>query len=176
MVKSRTLKSVLREHVDKDQTIDFMSIDVEGHEKQVLLSNDWQAFRPKVLCIEATLPFTNELCHQSWNPILTENGYEFAYFDGVNRFYVANEASHLLARFSAPVNVLDYFQTNATATLREENAVLKEFYEAITGQSFKSGAEPKETLQFPARCASWLARGINRFRTPEANPAQKRSA
>ncbi|WP_020485677.1 FkbM family methyltransferase [Methylomonas sp. MK1] len=35
-----------------EKKIDFMSIDVEDHELQVLQSNDWSAFRPAVLLVE----------------------------------------------------------------------------------------------------------------------------
>jgi len=164
VVETRTMKSVLDEYLVQGQAIDFISIDVEGHEKQVLESNDWKVYRPKVFCIEATLPFTNIPCHHDWDNILTENNYHFAYFDGVNRFYVATEAKHLLNRFHAPLNVLDHFQSNLTAQLRHQNALLKDFYETVNGHSFDSRKTFPTTLRLPARCASWVARVINQFR------------
>jgi FkbM family methyltransferase len=36
-----------------DETIDFMSIDTEGYDDQVILSNDWEKYRPGIICIEA---------------------------------------------------------------------------------------------------------------------------
>jgi FkbM family methyltransferase len=45
------LADVLREYA-KNKSIDFLSIDVEGFELDVLRSNDWKRFRPKVLCVE----------------------------------------------------------------------------------------------------------------------------
>jgi FkbM family methyltransferase len=47
---TRRLDSILEQFVN--QQIDFMSIDVEGFEMQVLLSNDWTKYRPKVLVLE----------------------------------------------------------------------------------------------------------------------------
>lgn len=42
----------LLEDCKVDRPIDFMSIDVEDHELPVLLSNDWERFRPHVLLVE----------------------------------------------------------------------------------------------------------------------------
>jgi FkbM family methyltransferase len=50
------------------KAIDFMSVDTEGYDEQVLLSNDWERFRPTVICIESG---GNETIHR----ILTGNGY-----------------------------------------------------------------------------------------------------
>ena len=46
------LAQVLETHVPKDQTIDFMNVDVEGHDFEVLESNDWKRFRPKFVVVE----------------------------------------------------------------------------------------------------------------------------
>lgn len=50
-IESKTLSSLL-EKCPIDKPIDFMSIDVENHELQVLQSNDWNKFRPRVLLVE----------------------------------------------------------------------------------------------------------------------------
>lgn len=50
-IRAKTLGSVLAE-CRKDGAIDLMSIDVEGHELQVLQSNDWIRFRPRILLVE----------------------------------------------------------------------------------------------------------------------------
>ena len=51
-VKVRRLETILEENLPKDQNIDFISIDVEGHELNVIQSNDWEKFRPKCLLVE----------------------------------------------------------------------------------------------------------------------------
>jgi hypothetical protein len=48
----RSLSAVLDEHLPAGTTIDFLSIDVEGHDYEVLTSNDFIKYRPKVICIE----------------------------------------------------------------------------------------------------------------------------
>jgi len=47
------LDSLLRRHLPPGQAIDFMSVDVEGLDLQVLRSNDWEAFRPTCVLAEA---------------------------------------------------------------------------------------------------------------------------
>ena len=105
-----TLKDVCEEHCRGP--VDFMKIDVEGWEKEVLEGGgDWQRFRPRVLIIEATEPESNEPLWDEWEPFLLERGYVFAYFDGLNRFYVPKEAIGLLEHFRLPPNVMDDFET-----------------------------------------------------------------
>ena len=47
------LDALLKTHLPPGQTIDFMSIDVEGFDLQVLRSNDWSAYRPGFVLVEA---------------------------------------------------------------------------------------------------------------------------
>lgn len=51
-VNARDLKSILAEWAPKNQEIDFMNVDVEGMQVDVLGSNDWNRFRPKVILVE----------------------------------------------------------------------------------------------------------------------------
>jgi FkbM family methyltransferase len=46
------LAELLERHLPQGQTIDFMNVDVEGHDLEVLESNDWKRFRPKVIVVE----------------------------------------------------------------------------------------------------------------------------
>lgn len=81
-------------------TIDFLKVDVEGAELAVLKSNDWRRFRPKVVVLEAIAPGTNLPAWDAFEPYLLAQGYSFALFDTLNRFYVANEHPELLASFA----------------------------------------------------------------------------
>jgi FkbM family methyltransferase len=51
-VQSRPLSQIFAEHVPNGVEIDFMSVDCEGHDLEVLRSNDWQRYRPRVLLVE----------------------------------------------------------------------------------------------------------------------------
>jgi FkbM family methyltransferase len=106
-VRVLPLAEVFAAHADR--AIDFLSIDVEGLEREVLAGGDWQRWRPRVVLLEATRPNTTEPMHQDWEPLLLEAGYLFAYFDGLNRFYVRAEEPALLEGFRVPVNICDNF-------------------------------------------------------------------
>jgi FkbM family methyltransferase len=81
--------------------IDFLKVDVEGAEPDVLGGNDWRRFRPKVVVVEALAPITMAPAWDNWEPILTGNGYEFAFFDSLNRYYVAREHADIAKRLAA---------------------------------------------------------------------------
>jgi FkbM family methyltransferase len=78
--------------------IDFLKIDVEGGEADVLRGGDWQRYRPKVVVVEAVMPGTGEPSWAEWEPLLVAQGYRFALFDTLNRFYVAEEHPDIFAR------------------------------------------------------------------------------
>jgi hypothetical protein len=81
--------------------IDFLKIDVEGAERAVLSGGDWQNFRPKVVVAEALEPVTMAPSWETWEPLLTEQGYRFAFFDSLNLYYVAEEHAALAERLAA---------------------------------------------------------------------------
>lgn len=104
-----TLAQVCREHAPA--SIDFISIDVEGHERQVLEGADFARYRPRVVVIEATQPHTTRESHEQWEAVLLSADYLFAFFDGLNRFYVRQEDAGLVPRLAVPANVFDDFVT-----------------------------------------------------------------
>jgi FkbM family methyltransferase len=68
--------------------IDWLKIDVEGWETQVIRGGDWDRFRPSIVVVEATVPMTDIPAWGEWEPLLLDVGYEFLDFeDGLNRFY-----------------------------------------------------------------------------------------
>jgi FkbM family methyltransferase len=103
----RTLADVCAEHAPAH--IDFLKIDVEGHEAEVIAGADWDRWRPVVLLVEATEPGTAVPSHARWEHRLLAADYEFALFDGLNRFYVRGEDRALLSRLAAPANSLDRY-------------------------------------------------------------------
>jgi FkbM family methyltransferase len=106
-VPVRTLASVCAEHVRGE--IHFLKIDVEGFEGEVLRGMDFARWRPWVLVIEATLPNSRETNHQTWEALVTDQGYRFVWFDGLNRYYVAAEHAELMDAFGIQPNVFDAF-------------------------------------------------------------------
>lgn len=107
-VPVRTLASVCEEHVrGEGQQIHFLKIDVEGFEGEVLKGMDFARWRPWVLVIEATLPNSRETRHAEWEHMVTGQGYRFVWFDGLNRYYVADEHDELAQHFGVQPNVFD---------------------------------------------------------------------
>jgi len=106
-VQTATLSKVL-EQFSRD-TIHFLKIDVEGAEKLVLDGLDLQKFRPWIILVEATKPVSGEPNHQEWEPELLSRGYDFVYFDGLNRFYVSDNHPELCSSLALPPNVFDNF-------------------------------------------------------------------
>ena len=51
-VQVQPLLQVLNSHLNSNQQIDFMSVDVEGLDFDVLKSNDWSKYRPKFVLAE----------------------------------------------------------------------------------------------------------------------------
>lgn len=98
----RTLAEICDEHVPPGTPIDFLKVDVEGHEGAVFRGGDWTRHRPRVVVAEA-------MGFEEWESILLTAGYHFTLFEGVNRFYVRDEDAHLISRINYPANVADSF-------------------------------------------------------------------
>lgn len=109
-VPVRTLTSICEQHTRGD--IHFLKVDVEGHEAEVLRGMDFERFRPWVVVVEATTPNSRESAHAGWEALLTSHRYTFAWFDGLNRYYVAQEHNDLQQAFSVQPNVFDEFITH----------------------------------------------------------------
>ena len=52
-VRVERLDAVLQEHLQWPAVIDFINVDAEGHDLNVLRSNDWNRFRPRLVLTEA---------------------------------------------------------------------------------------------------------------------------
>lgn len=103
----RTLADVCADFVR--EPIDFLKIDVEGSEKDVIEGADWRRWRPRVVLVEATEQNSAQPNHHAWEPLLLAADYLFATFDGLNRFYVRAEDRALAAVLAVPPNVFDEF-------------------------------------------------------------------
>jgi FkbM family methyltransferase len=108
------LSALLDNHRERD--VQWLKIDVEGMELSVLRGWHPSAVRPWIVVVESTLPLSQEQSHDSWEPIVLGLGYRFAYFDGLNRFYVSERHLELLSAFAAPPNVFDEFVMSGTAS------------------------------------------------------------
>lgn len=85
------LKEILEKHLTKGQFIDFLSVDVEGLDLEVLQSNDWSRFRPKVVLVEKLYRSLHQLQDEPIHYFMTDQNYQF-FAKAVNTtFYISNE-------------------------------------------------------------------------------------
>ena len=75
-METSTLEEILEKHLPHGQEIDFMSIDVEGLDLQVLKSNNWKRFRPKFVLVEILGSSINDIANSKEYKYLSGVGYE----------------------------------------------------------------------------------------------------
>jgi FkbM family methyltransferase len=125
-VEVRTLAEIAEQFAPP--AVDFLKIDVEGLEAEVLGGIDFARFRPRIVVVEAIDPNDHQPTHEAWEPTLLRHGYEHALFDGLNRFYVRTDEDELADAIRVPVNVLDDYMLHRTSV--EIGAALETFKEA----------------------------------------------
>lgn len=137
------LAEVLKKYADS-RTINFMKIDVEGYEAQAIKGNDWTKYRPQIICIEVEHVFN------AWEKELISRQYTRVFFDGINNYYVAEEAKSKLKPFSYEHTILDrpVVQYGVANQLEQTQDRLKDYektaveYE-VTLQRLKSQSEQR---------------------------------
>jgi FkbM family methyltransferase len=116
-VKVIPISRLLKKH--KVPHIDFMKIDVEGFEVEVMNGNNWDKYRPKVLCIEATV--RHEVA-----PITERLGYRLEFFDGLNNYYVDTKRGDEITIYNyAPRVLVKAHGTSREAALESKVAELE---------------------------------------------------
>ncbi len=123
-VKQKRLGDVWSEHVKGE--VHFLKVDAEGSEPDVLAGAGLQQHRPWIILVEAVAPLTQIAEHDKWERTIIESGYAFAYFDGLNRFYVAREHADLAQRFAVPPNLFDDFVRAAEFNAVQEATDLRQ--------------------------------------------------
>ncbi len=86
-VQVHPLRDILETHVPQGQRIDFLTIDVEGMDFDVLQSSDWTRHRPTVVLVEDL--------DRGQSPIwqfLNDQGYEFFAKTRLTSFFVESDA------------------------------------------------------------------------------------
>jgi len=74
-IELQTLEEVLDKYLPSNQSIDFLTIDVEGFDYKVLLSNNWDKYKPDVILIEISCEFENLYSHEIYK-LLNKKGYK----------------------------------------------------------------------------------------------------
>jgi FkbM family methyltransferase len=93
-----TLAALCEQHAP--ESFEFLKVDVEGAEADVLRGADFARFRPKVIVVEAIKPLSLAPAWDEWEPLLSRHGYACVWDDELNRYYVADEARAIVPRLS----------------------------------------------------------------------------
>lgn len=88
-----TLETILNQHVKPEQVIDVLSVDVEGFDLDVLKSNDWRKFRPKVIVVEAHDFNLEKMNEHPIYQFLHEKGYALKFVMKFSLIFVENTKS-----------------------------------------------------------------------------------
>ncbi len=135
------LVDIFKKHLPVDTCIDFMKIDVEGYEYEVIDSNDWEQFRPKLLIIEA-----NHIVND-WYILLETHKYHKVFFDGLNEYFmpegsIRSELYQDFPDFFIGSNSIEYSHyLKSQATIRELTEEIVELQHLINNNSWLSNAK-----------------------------------
>lgn len=86
-----TLKQILDNNLPRGTQIDFMTIDAEGFDHDVVSSNDWNLYRPKVVLVELLDTEINNLGLHPTAQLLSLHNYRASAKTYNTYFFVANE-------------------------------------------------------------------------------------
>jgi len=110
VIEIDTLTNICDRYVGSNKYIHFLKIDVEGYEEQCLRGMNFNKYRPWIICIESTIPGTDDANYNEWEGILLETGYEFVVSRGANRFYCDTNRNDIKTRLQQMNNLEDYYK------------------------------------------------------------------
>jgi FkbM family methyltransferase len=86
------LSELLKQYLPAGQNIDFMSVDVEGLDLQVLKSNDWEKNRPSYVLSEVLGSSLHEIDKSEIGQFMCDNGYDL-YAKTMNTVFFKDSSS-----------------------------------------------------------------------------------
>lgn len=87
-LQTYTLEEILEKHLSAEQHIDFLTIDVEGHDLSILKSNNWNKYRPSVVLLEDLGGTIEKALETEAYNFLKERGYLFKSRTDNTVFYI----------------------------------------------------------------------------------------
>lgn len=96
-VETLTLKKLLSEKLPPNQTIDFLTVDVEGLDLDVLMSNDWDLFRPRLVLAEVLVSSLDSIFEHPIVAFMRSQGYRL-YSKSMNTAFFITEDQLTLMR------------------------------------------------------------------------------
>lgn len=92
-MKIDRLENIFSQYLN-GRNVDFLSIDTEGFDVDVLKSNDWNKFKPKLICIESVSHDVNNINSEKEDGhelFLNNAGYKKIYDNKLNSIFVLNK-------------------------------------------------------------------------------------
>jgi FkbM family methyltransferase len=91
-IKTYPLAKILEEHIDGSREIDFISVDVEGLDVEVLKSNNWNKYKPNYVLVEELRTTIDNIKNESKVCLfLQQYGYSLMYRTFNTSIYKKNE-------------------------------------------------------------------------------------
>jgi FkbM family methyltransferase len=87
---TRTLASVFDQYINETGSIDFLSVDVEGLDLNVLKSNNWMKYRPRIVLAEDLNARANMLEYSEMIAFMEDRHY-YLFAKTVNTFFFREE-------------------------------------------------------------------------------------
>lgn len=81
------LSKILDKHLKKGKKIDFLSVDVEGLDLDVLKSNNWEKYKPEVILVEIRSNDYSELTNDEVHKFLQNKNYSLIAKTRLNAIY-----------------------------------------------------------------------------------------
>ena len=125
--------------------IHWLKIDVEGAEEAVLRGWVESSTRPWIVLVESTLPLSRVESHHAWEALVEAKGYRFAWFDGLNRFYISANHPELASAFTCGPNVFDGFELSGDGSSPFCGKVKRELVDA--SERARRGEQAQRALE-----------------------------
>lgn len=88
-VRQKPLSEILDQFLPNNVVLDFLNVDVEGKDVEVLKSNDWKRFRPQVILVEELeINSVYQAIEAKSTRFLRDKGYELMYSMGNSLVFV----------------------------------------------------------------------------------------
>ena len=96
--------------------IDWMKIDAENSEVEIL--NSWKSenVKPTIVVLEVLDPLHKKQINNEITVLMKSKGYVEVYFDGLNKFFLSKNHGEMKIHFDLPPNIFDNFSISKFTT------------------------------------------------------------
>lgn len=68
-----SLKEILDQNLNENDRLDFFDVDAEGYDLEILKTNDWSKYRPKIIVVESDDTLKNDIVSEIVHYLETQN-------------------------------------------------------------------------------------------------------